>query len=78
MLRSSGFPGTEQVSTEPHQTHPSSSAPSQLPQHNLPGEKSRAYANIPEAKLEDMRKSLETHLEVWSPSNVSYLKLQNQ
>ncbi|CAN8259161.1 unnamed protein product [Cochlearia groenlandica] len=53
---SPGVPGTE-----PQQTHPSSS---QLPQHNLPGENSPAYANFSEAKLEDMRKSLETHLEI--------------
>ncbi|XP_024015636.1 ERAD-associated E3 ubiquitin-protein ligase HRD1A isoform X3 [Eutrema salsugineum] len=61
---SPGFPGKEQVSTEPHGTHLSSSARSQLPQHNVAGENSRAYANIPEAKLEDMKKSLETHLEI--------------
>jgi E3 ubiquitin-protein ligase synoviolin len=55
MLRSSGVPGTEQVSTEPDQT---------LPQHNLPVENSHAYANMSETKLEEMRKSLETHLEI--------------
>ncbi|AEE75770.1 unnamed protein product [Arabidopsis thaliana] len=52
---SSGVPGTEQVSTEPDQT---------LPQHNLPVENSHAYANMSETKLEEMRKSLETHLEI--------------
>uniref|UniRef100_A0A1J3HLZ3 RING-type E3 ubiquitin transferase n=1 Tax=Noccaea caerulescens TaxID=107243 RepID=A0A1J3HLZ3_NOCCA len=61
---SPGVHGTEQVSTEPHGAHPSSSAPSQLPQHNLPGEKSRAYANFSEDKLQEMRKSLETNLEI--------------
>ncbi|KAG7631434.1 Zinc finger RING-type [Arabidopsis suecica] len=67
---SSGVPGTEQVSTEPDQT---------LPQHNLPVENSHAYANMSETKLEEMRKSLETHLEVWSLTNViSYMKLQNR
>lgn len=70
MLRSSGVPGTEQVSTEPDQT---------LPQHNLPVENSNAYANMSETKLEEMRKSLETHLEVWYLTNViSYMKLQNR
>jgi E3 ubiquitin-protein ligase synoviolin len=67
---SSGVPGTEQVSTEPDQT---------LPQHNLPVENSHAYANMSETKLEEMRKSLETHLEVWYLTNViSYMKLQNR
>lgn len=64
MLRSAGIPGTEKLSAEPHQTLPSSVSPSQLPQKNLPGENSHAYANMSEAKLEDMRKSHETHLEV--------------
>ncbi|CAN6991257.1 hypothetical protein BRARA_A03080 [Brassica rapa] len=49
-------PGTEKASTEAHH-HPSSSS-------QLPGENSRAYANIPEAKLENMKNSLETQLEV--------------
>jgi len=58
------------VSTEPDQT---------LPQHNLPVENSHAYANMSETKLEEMRKSLETHLEVWYLTNViSYMKLQNR
>ncbi|KAJ4886609.1 ERAD-associated E3 ubiquitin-protein ligase HRD1A [Raphanus sativus] len=61
---SPGFPGTEKASAEPHGTHPSSSsAASQLPQQNLPGENSRAYANIPADKLETMKKSLESQLE---------------
>ncbi|KAL1199435.1 ERAD-associated E3 ubiquitin-protein ligase HRD1A [Cardamine amara subsp. amara] len=61
---SPGISGTEQVSTEPHQTRPSSVSPSQLPQKNLPGENSHVYANMSETKLEDMRKSPETHLEI--------------
>ncbi|XP_010503775.1 PREDICTED: ERAD-associated E3 ubiquitin-protein ligase HRD1A isoform X1 [Camelina sativa] len=61
---SPGIPGTEQVSTEPHRTQPSSFTPSPLPQHSLPGENSQAYANMSETKLEEMRKSLETHLEI--------------
>lgn len=67
MLRSPGIPGTEQVSTEPQRTHPSSISSSPLPQHSLPGENSHAYANMSETKLEEMRKSLETHLEVCGP-----------
>lgn len=54
-------PGLEKASTEAHH-HPSSS--SSDPTSQLPGENSRAYANIPEAKLENMKNSLETQLEV--------------
>ncbi|CAL9221030.1 unnamed protein product [Arabidopsis halleri] len=61
---SPGNPGTEQVSTEARQTRPSSFSPSPLPQHSIPGENSHAYANMSETKLEEMRKSLETHLEI--------------
>ncbi|CAE5967460.1 unnamed protein product [Arabidopsis arenosa] len=61
---SPSIPGTEQVSTEQHQTRPSSFSSSQLPQDNLPGENPQAYANMSETKLEEMRKSLETHLEI--------------
>lgn len=55
-------PGLEKASTEAHH-HPSSSSSSD-PTSQLPGENSRAYANIPEAKLENMKNSLETQLEV--------------
>ncbi|EOA33056.1 hypothetical protein CARUB_v10016389mg [Capsella rubella] len=61
---SPGIPGTEQVSTEPHQTRPSSYSPSPFPQHSLPSENPQAYANMSETKLEEMRKSLESHLEI--------------
>ncbi|KAJ0238496.1 ERAD-associated E3 ubiquitin-protein ligase HRD1A [Hirschfeldia incana] len=52
-------PGTEKASVEVHHPSSSFSAPSQVP-----GENSRVYANIPEAKLENMKNSLETQLEI--------------
>nr|VDC77358.1 unnamed protein product [Brassica rapa] len=61
LIFSHSIPGLEKASTEAHH-YPSSS--SSDPTSQLPGENYRAYANIPEAKLENMKNSLETQLEV--------------